>query len=49
MEAARAGGTPPSACWCMQADFPPALRARVPEAARGRACICARCAAAADR
>ncbi|MFT4193301.1 MAG: cysteine-rich CWC family protein, partial [Ottowia sp.] len=26
------------ACWCMAADFPPALLARVPPAARRRAC-----------
>ncbi|MSP98474.1 MAG: hypothetical protein EXR29_14905 [Betaproteobacteria bacterium] len=31
-------------CWCKSADFGNALLARVPEAARGKACICARCA-----
>ncbi|MBS0427741.1 MAG: cysteine-rich CWC family protein [Proteobacteria bacterium] len=46
-EAARATGQPQPPCWCMTADFPPLLRDAVPEAARGRACICARCAAAA--
>lgn len=47
-EAARATGQPQPPCWCMSADFPPPLRAQVPEAARGRACICAACAAAAS-
>jgi len=34
-----------TACWCQTASFDPALLAAVPEAARGLACICARCAA----
>ena len=34
-------------CWCVAATFGDALLARVPAAARGRACICAACAAAA--
>ncbi|MDI3382187.1 cysteine-rich CWC family protein [Xenophilus aerolatus] len=46
-ELARATGRPQPPCWCMTAEFPPALRDAVPEAARGRACICARCAGAA--
>lgn len=46
-ELARATGQPQPPCWCMTAEFPPTLRDAVPEAARGRACICARCAAAA--
>lgn len=33
------------ACWCTSARFPPELLARVPEAQRGLACICAGCAA----
>lgn len=36
------------ACWCMAASFSPELLARVPPGARRKACICARCAAAAD-
>ncbi|MDQ8017274.1 MAG: cysteine-rich CWC family protein [Bordetella sp.] len=47
-EAARATGQPQPPCWCMTAEFPPALRAEVPQAARGQACICAACAAAAS-
>lgn len=46
-ELARATGQPQPPCWCMTAEFPPMLRDAVPEAARGRACICARCAATA--
>ena len=47
MEAERATGRPQPPCWCRSADFSPSLRARVPAAARGLACICARCVAAA--
>jgi hypothetical protein len=36
------------ACWCTQVDFASELLARVPSAARGRACICAACAARLD-
>ncbi len=36
-------------CWCMQADFSLAPLARLPESARGLACICARCAAGQTR
>ncbi|MCC7411577.1 MAG: cysteine-rich CWC family protein [Gammaproteobacteria bacterium] len=32
-------------CWCVTERFPAELIARVPASARGRACICARCAA----
>lgn len=35
------------ACWCMTATIPAALLATVPPEARGRACICAACVAAA--
>ena len=45
---AMAGGSDPDRpCWCMAVSFSDALLARVPPAARGRACICAACAAAA--
>lgn len=49
MDIERTTGVAQGPCWCMTAHFDQALRERVPEAARGRACICARCAAAADR
>ncbi|GAB4217907.1 MAG: hypothetical protein Fur007_21610 [Rhodoferax sp.] len=35
-------------CWCVQAHFSAELLARLPEAARGRACICPRCVAQAE-
>ena len=45
---AMAGGSDPDRpCWCMDVSFSDELLARVPPAARGRACICAACAAAA--
>ena len=49
MAVPRAPGEAMPRCWCMDADFPDALLRRVPTAARGRACICARCAAEAAR
>ena len=47
MEIARETGVAQPPCWCMSADFTDALRARVPADARGLACICANCVAAA--
>ncbi|HYD96584.1 MAG TPA: cysteine-rich CWC family protein [Noviherbaspirillum sp.] len=32
-------------CWCTTAKVDAAVLARVPEALRGQACICAKCAA----
>jgi hypothetical protein len=49
VELARETGTLQSECWCMQADFSAALLSKVPDAARGASCICARCAAATPR
>jgi hypothetical protein len=40
-------GTMDAPCWCRSAVFTADLLAQVPEAQRGVACICARCAAAA--
>ncbi|MBX3464329.1 MAG: cysteine-rich CWC family protein [Planctomycetes bacterium] len=37
-----AGSSTP--CWCAAATIAPAALARVPEAARGRACLCRTCA-----
>jgi hypothetical protein len=42
-ETRRRTGLPQPPCWCTRATFPAALLARVPEAARGRACVCAGC------
>ncbi|RYZ05407.1 MAG: hypothetical protein EOO24_12430 [Comamonadaceae bacterium] len=36
----------PAACWCMSAEIPESLLARLPAAQRGRACVCAACVAA---
>ena len=44
MEKAKATGTKPERCWCMDAVFTPAVMGQVPDAARGKACICAKCA-----
>ena len=32
-----------ASCWCRDAQIPEAVVARIPEGARGRACICAQC------
>lgn len=40
------GDSPATPCWCVAVVFDAALLARVPPAARGRACICAACATA---
>lgn len=42
--AAAASGDFATPCWCRDVVFTPGLLARVPEAARHRACICRRCA-----
>jgi hypothetical protein len=47
MEIERATGEPQPPCWCVSETFPPALLARLPEAARGAACICSACVKAA--
>jgi hypothetical protein len=44
MEIERERGVPQGPCWCTQVDFGGELLARVPAAARERACICAACA-----
>jgi hypothetical protein len=31
-------------CWCLAARIPPGTLAQIPEAERGRRCVCARCA-----
>jgi len=46
MELERATGQAQPACWCTTTTFPPDLLERLPEAARGQACICAACVAA---
>ena len=46
MEKAKATGSELERCWCVDAVFTPAMIDKVPESAIGKACICARCAAA---
>jgi len=41
--------SPDSKCWCQAVEFSEELLARVPEAARRKVCICAKCAAAAAK
>ncbi len=47
MEIARATGVSQGPCWCSQLSFEPELLARIPQAARGKSCVCAACAKAA--
>ncbi|WP_353133525.1 cysteine-rich CWC family protein [Limnohabitans sp.] len=44
MEKARATGLALEPCWCVDAEFAPEVLALLPTAARGKACICAKCA-----
>jgi hypothetical protein len=39
-----AGGRAPESCWCMTASIAPEVVAKIPPQARGRVCICPRCA-----
>lgn len=48
METERLTGVPQGPCWCLTAPFDEALLQRIPDNARGLACICARCAAPVD-
>lgn len=43
MERERQTGVPQGPCWCVTESFDPALLARLPTAARGKACICSAC------
>ncbi|WP_083944587.1 MULTISPECIES: cysteine-rich CWC family protein [unclassified Variovorax] len=44
IELERETGQPQGTCWCMRSGISPEALARVPDEARGQACICARCA-----
>ncbi len=44
MEIAKATGKPLERCWCVDAVFTPELLELLPEAFKGKACICAECA-----
>ena len=45
MEMAKATGNIAEGCWCVDAVFSPAAMEQVPDSAKGKVCICARCAA----
>jgi hypothetical protein len=45
MELEKSTGVKQAACWCVGVDFSAELLARLPTEAKGRACICAACAA----
>jgi len=44
MEVERATGIKQPPCWCTQTNFSADLLARIPQSARGKACVCAACA-----
>jgi len=44
MEKAKASGIKAERCWCMDAVFTHDVMDQVPEAGKGQACICAKCA-----
>lgn len=44
MEVERTTGIKQAPCWCTHITFSETLLARIPEAQRGQACICAACA-----
>jgi hypothetical protein len=48
MEIERESGIAQPPCWCMSAVFSESLQDQIPVAARGQACICARCVAKAE-
>lgn len=48
LECERATGVLQPPCWCTQAKFEAELLSRIPEHARGKACICAACAREAE-
>ena len=45
MEIGRATGQPQAPCWCVSASLDPALLNRIPDEARGKACVCSACVA----
>ena len=46
MEKAKLTDTKPERCWCFDAVFTPAVMDLVPDASKGKACVCAKCASA---
>ena len=43
MDRERSTGVPQGPCWCVTETFDPGLLDRLPDTARGRACICSAC------
>ncbi len=44
MEIVKATGKPVERCWCVDAVFTPELLKSLSEDAKGKACVCAKCA-----
>jgi hypothetical protein len=44
MEVAKATGKPLERCWCVEAVFTSDLLESLPDDAKGKACVCAKCA-----
>lgn len=42
-QCAMAAGLPAQDCWCMRTPIAAEALARIPDAQRGQACVCARC------
>jgi len=43
LKTAKATGTKLQRCWCMDAVFTPAVMDLVPDQAKGKTCVCAKC------
>jgi len=48
MEIARSTGVEAGPCWCSRTTFSAELLNKIPEAARGVACLCAACVKASE-
>jgi len=44
MEIAKATGKPLERCWCVDTVFTPEVLEALPEEAKGKACVCSKCA-----
>ena len=48
MEIAKATGKPLERCWCVDTVFTPELLEWLPEATKGKACVCVACSSKAN-
>jgi hypothetical protein len=48
MEISKATGKPLERCWCVDAVFTPELLESLPEASKGKACVCVVCSSKAN-